>query len=128
MLCSLFPLCSKVEKMISKEIMHLQYHIKKSWVCPSTTLAPCIIKFTILQSFPSIDFRYYLYINIPRMSFSSSRGNFNRNNAFRLHDQHIHALAQEPSPGGHEIYNIVKFSSLLVTIYQFSIYLLYAQK
>ena len=28
MLCSLFPLCSKAEKMISKEIMHLQYPIK----------------------------------------------------------------------------------------------------
>ena len=37
-------------------------------------------------------------------------------------------LHKSPCPVGHEIYNVVKFSLLLVTIYQFSIYLLYAQK
>ena len=31
---------------------------------------------------------------------------FKRNNAFSLYNLHGHALAQEPLPRGHEIYNL----------------------
>ena len=45
------------------------------------------------------------------------REDFQRNNAFSLHDLHDHALVQEPCPGSHEIYNLVDLSSIIITIY-----------
>ena len=35
----------------------------------------------------------------------SREEDFKKNNAFSLYDLYGHALAQEPCPGGHEIYN-----------------------
>ena len=38
----------------------------------------------------------------------SREEDFKRNNAFSLYDLYGHALAQEPLPWGHEIYNFCK--------------------
>ena len=75
--------------------MHLQYPIKNYGYALVQPLPHASLNLQFCKAF--LDFRYYMYIHTPRLSFSRNRGDFYRNSAFRLHDQHGHALALEPS-------------------------------
>ena len=42
---------------------------------------------------------------------------YQRNNAFSLYDLYGHTVAQESLPRGHEIYNLLHPSSVIIIIY-----------
>ena len=87
MLCSSFPLCSEVEKMISKEKMHLSF--KKYSHALVQPLTHASLKFTILEKL-HMYFVTTFTCMYPDCPSHIAEGFFNGNNAFRLNDQHGH--------------------------------------